>query len=114
MRAWTGMAAVALLLATPAAQAAFLGDLFRYEPRIEPRAADCAALAARIGPGAVWYGRYAGKYLNTANDRHRAYSAEGCFASEAACRVWQQRSVTYALGPIVVTSCRQGLPGRHK
>ncbi|MGQ7793796.1 hypothetical protein ACUN0C_15425 [Faunimonas sp. B44] len=114
MRALTGLAAVALVLGTSAAHADFLGDLFRYEPRVEPRAGDCAALAAAIGPGAVWYGRYAGKYLNTANDRHRAYSAEGCFASEAACRVWQQRSITYALGPIVVTSCRPGLPGRYR
>ena len=36
------------------------------------------------------------------------YGARGCFTSEAACRVWQQRTITHAVGPIYFTRCVPG------
>ncbi|MYZ48390.1 hypothetical protein [Propylenella binzhouense] len=108
-RVATAALAAAILALPAAAEASFLSDLLRYEPRVKPPTADCTALAAEIGPQAVWRGHYAGKFHDFTGDKNRAYAAEGCFPSEAACRVWQQRSITYAVGPIIATSCRRGL-----
>jgi hypothetical protein len=86
-------------------------NFFHYEPPPPPRGYDCNAVAASVGPEATWYGRFSGKVYQV-NDRYRPFFADGCFPSEAECRAWQQWAVTYAFGPIDVTSCRRGVTAR--
>jgi len=82
-------------------------SFFYYRAPPPPVGGDCSAIAAEIGPGVTWFGEFSGKrYL--VNDRYRAFSARGCFESELACRIWQQRAITYAFGAISHTSCRPG------
>ena len=80
-----------------------------YRPAPPPQGGDCAAIAAAIGPEATWYGTFSGKRYGP-NERYNAYGAEGCFDSERECRIWQQRAINYAFGPIQFTSCRPGAP----
>lgn len=76
----------------------------------EPQSYSCEALAAQIGAGSVWFGRYAGTYNNTLTDRHNPYSRQGCFPSEFECRVWQHQNISYTNGgKTIATSCRPGL-----
>jgi len=95
-------------LAGPAA-ADPLESFFEYrEPRL-PRGGDCASLAAALGSAAVWYGAFSGKRFDKFTDNYYPFAARGCFPNETACRIWQQRALTYAgAGPLYYTSCRQG------
>jgi hypothetical protein len=88
-----------------------IDSFFHYEPPPPPLGGNCAEIAARIGPAATWYGRFAGKRRQV-NDRNVPFSADGCFESQAECRIWQQQAISYADGPIIATSCRRGLPAR--
>ena len=81
-----------------------------YRAPPPPVAGDCDAIAAALGPEATWYGTFGGKRLQ-ANNKYNAYGTAGCFESEIDCRVWQQRAITYASGPVQFTSCRPGAPG---
>jgi hypothetical protein len=104
------LATVAALGAAPAFAAPFENFFDYEEPRL-PRAGDCSAIAAELGPGATWYGEYSGKRYDTFNDEYYPFAARGCFKSETACRIWQQRAITYSIGgPIYYTSCRPGGP----
>lgn len=80
-----------------------------YRSPPPPVGGDCAAIAAAIGPEAAWFGRFYGKRL-AVNDNFQPYGARGCFESEIACRIWQQRALNYAFGPFQVMSCRPGIP----
>ncbi len=78
-----------------------LVDLFRYEPTPPPVAGSCPA---------AWYGQFSGRRFDNFTDAYLPFAARGCFDSELACRVWQQRAITYlARGPIYYTSCRRGI-----
>lgn len=109
MRLVSAVLALALLGAAPA-RADFIGDFFRYEANPEPPAGDCRALAASYGAENVWYGEYSGKKFKEWDNGSLPYGARGCFTSELECRVWQQRTITYAVGPIYVTRCVRGAP----
>jgi hypothetical protein len=107
MRIIPAVLAISLLGATPA-RADFVGDFFRYEPTPVPPVGDCGALSAQYGAGSVWYGEYSGKRQKMWGNGFHPYGARGCFTSEAECRVWQQRSITHAVGPIYFTRCVPG------
>lgn len=111
MRAAAIVLSAVLAGATPHVRAApFENFLENEEPRL-PTAGDCSALAAELGPEATWYGEYSGKRFDAFNDKYYPFAASGCFESELACRVWQQRAITYAVdGPLYYTRCRQGAP----
>jgi hypothetical protein len=81
-----------------------------YRPASPPVSGNCEAVVAAIGPEAIWVGTFSGKRLQ-ANDRYNAYGAKACFETEIDCRIWQQRAITYALGPVQFTSCRPGAGG---
>lgn len=101
-------------MAGPAAARDPLTDLvdsfFNYREPPPPRSGNCNEIASEVGPGAVWYGEFSGKRYQI-NDRFRMYSARGCFASEADCRIWQEQALTYASGAISQASCRPGYAG---
>jgi hypothetical protein len=80
-----------------------------YRPAPPPVGGDCGAVAAAIGPEATWFGTFSGK-RRLPNERFQAFGAQACFDREADCRVWQQRAINYADGPIGFTSCRRGAP----
>src|SRR5688500_14559914 len=88
-------------VAGPAAAQNPLADLFRYEPTPPPVAASCPA---------AWYGQFSGRRFDNFTDAYLPFAARGCFDSELACRIWQQRAITYlARGPIYYTSCRPAM-----
>ncbi len=101
--------AAAFVAVTDSASAFF----FDYQPPQPPVGGDCAAIAAQIGPGATWYGEFAGNYYDDVTDHRYPYSARGCFTNEYDCRRWQNDAISYTgRGGIVYTRCRQGL-SRH-
>ena len=106
-----GIVSVLALLALSSAAAAepFYG-LFDYHKPQLPESGDCAAIAAEVGPSAVWYGEFSGNRFDSFNYRSfHAFSARGCFASEYECRVWQNIAISYLRGgPVVATRCEQG------
>ena len=110
MRILPALLAVSLLGVAPA-RADFVGDFFRYKPTPVPPVGDCGALSARYGSQNIWYGEFSGKKHKPFNDGFLPYGARGCFTSEAECRVWQQRSITHAVGPIYITRCVPGFRG---
>ena len=81
-----------------------------YRAPPPPLNGNCDAVAAAVGPESVWVGTFSGKRL-AVNNRYNAYGAQACFDSEVACRIWQQRAINYASGPIQFTSCRPGARG---
>ena len=84
--------------AGPAAAQNPLSDFFRYKPSPPPVAGSCPA---------AWRGEFSGKRFDNFTDKYHPFAARGCFDSEIACRIWQQRAITYlARGPIYYTSCR--------
>jgi hypothetical protein len=94
--------------------AAYVFDLFDRPPPQPPVAGDCAAIAAKIGPEATWYGEFAGSRHSDFRDFFDPFSARGCFRSEFQCRAWQNTAITYlGGGPVVYTFCRQGLGDRY-
>jgi hypothetical protein len=101
----TAVAAVFSAAATPAS--AFFLD---YQKPPPPVGGDCGSIASQIGPEATWYGEFAGNYYDDFTDNRFPYSARGCFASEYACRVWQNEAISYiGRGGIVYMRCRQGI-----
>ena len=97
-----------LTLSAPASA----GRLFHYDRDQQPVSGDCEALAAQLGPEGVWHGFYSGKRYDDFSDNYSPYAARGCFATEAACRVWQNQAMTYSeRGPTYLTSCRLGRRG---
>lgn len=105
--------AIAILTALPMclsqAQAQPFENFFDYEEPRPPVGGDCGEISAAIGREATWYGQFAGNRFDIFNDRYYPYSAQGCFDSEIACRIWQNRAITYLVdGAIVATSCRRG------
>ena len=101
--------AAALAIVPATAEANPLLDIFRYDADPPPVAGSCPAIAAAVGPSATWYGVFSGKRYDELNDNHFPFAARGCFESELACTIWQQRAITHAQGPIHYTSCRQGV-----
>jgi hypothetical protein len=85
----------------------FVHSFFYYQAPPPPVGGDCNAIAAAVGPDQTWYGEFSGKRI-TENDAVLPYAARGCFESEIACRIWQQRALTYAEGTMTYTSCRRG------
>ena len=76
-----------------------------------PYSYDCGALAAEIGPNAVWFGRFAGSLRKRLWDATFPYNDQGCFPSEYECRRWQHQNMSFLAGGTTLhTSCRQGLP----
>ncbi len=78
-----------------------------------PAAGDCREIAAAIGPEATWFGSFSGNREVTYRE-YQPFGAQGCFPSEVHCRIWQHRAMNYAHGPVVVTSCRRGVPGMFR
>jgi hypothetical protein len=76
-----------------------------------PPAGNCRTLVDRHGVDAVWHGEFAGKRRNTFSDQHHSYFASGCFLTERACRIWQDRSLS-ALhgGRSIATRCHRPVP----
>lgn len=110
MRILSALLAVALLGVAPA-RADFVSDFFRVKPTPVPPAGDCRALSAQYGADGIWYGEFSGKKYKLFYDGFTPYGARGCFTSEAECRVWQQRSITHAVGPVYFTRCVPGFRG---
>lgn len=104
------LSVVALLAIGNVAAADPIGNFFDYHVPRAPASGDCAAIAAAIGPEATWYGEFSGTRVDDFSDYYYPYAARGCFKSEAACRFWQGRSLTYlGRGYLLATSCRQGI-----
>jgi len=96
-------------LAGPSAQAQPFENLSDYREPRKPASGDCEQIAAAIGVDATWRGEFSGKHYDDFNDQNYPFGVRGCFDSELACRIWQQRAITYAgRGGINVTSCRRG------
>ena len=76
----------------------------------KPPAGDCRSLAARYGAGNVWMGRYSG-FMSLENmGKEIPFANQGCFASEAACRRWQNENMTFTRGgSLRYTSCKRGV-----
>lgn len=83
-----------------------------YRPAPPPLGGDCAAVAAAVGPESTWLGTFSGRRRVLSGNSYNAYWAQGCFDREVDCRVWQQRALNYADGPVQFTSCRRGAPRR--
>jgi hypothetical protein len=82
-------------------------------PYIRPRPAPghCPALAARHGPGGVWWGRFAGERENIF-DQIEQTSVEACFTTAEDCRNWLYwMQSDYPLNAWIV-SCTRGYPLR--
>ena len=76
----------------------------------KPQAGDCRALADRYGADQVWFGRYSGFLGLDDKAREVPFSNQGCFASEAACRRWQNENMTFTRGgSLRYSSCTQGI-----
>jgi hypothetical protein len=81
----------------------------------KPPAGDCRSLVARYGPEGVWFGRYSGFMGLDEKAREVPFWNQGCFASEAACRAWQNENMTFTRGgSLRYTSCKPGVPARYR
>jgi hypothetical protein len=105
--------AFAILTMVGIANADPLYGLFDYQKAEPPVSGDCAAVAAKVGPEATWYGEFAGNRVDDINYRSpHAFAARGCFPSEYACRVWQNVAISYLRGgPVFYTRCQRGARG---
>ncbi len=80
----------------------------------KPPAGDCRALAARHGAENLWFGRYSGFLYQGNKAREIPFANQGCFASEAACRRWQNENMTFTRGgSLRYTSCQAGVSSRY-
>ena len=81
----------------------------------KPPAGDCRALVARYGAGDIWFGRYSGFMGLDEKAREVPFWNQGCFATEAACRLWQNQNMTFTRGgSLGYTSCTRGVPARYR
>ena len=81
----------------------------------KPPAGDCRSLVARYGADQVWFGRYSGFQGIDDKAREVPFSNQGCFATEAACRLWQNQNMSFTRGgSLRYTSCVQGVPSRYR
>ena len=111
MRKLTTTMVVSIVAALSAASSPAFA-FFDYQKPPPPVGGDCAAIATEVGPEATWYGEFAGNYFDDFTDRRSPYSARGCFASQYACRLWQNQAISYiGRGGIVYMRCRQGVHG---
>jgi hypothetical protein len=103
-------AAILTVLGGPA-QAALFESFFNHQADRPPVAGSRPEIAAAAGSEGTWFGRFSGQRFDSFVDSYKPFSARGCFKSELACRIWQQRAITYIdAGRIVGTSCRLGVP----
>jgi hypothetical protein len=108
MRKTLSIVTIAAVLSVAASPA--LAFWFDYQKPPPPVGGDCSAIASEIGPDATWYGEFAGNYYDDFTDHRYPFSARGCFATEYACRVWQNDAVSYTgRGGIIYMRCREGL-----
>ena len=81
----------------------------------KPPAGNCGSLVARNGAENVWFGRYSGFLSLEVKGREVPFSNQGCFASEASCRRWQNENMTFTRGGSMrYTSCERGAPARYR
>lgn len=111
MRPFVVLSAVAILIA-----GVLLEGAAAFTSRNEkPPAGDCRALVDRYGPDDVWFGRYSGFMGLDEKAREVPFWNQGCFASEAACRYWQNENMTFTRGgSLGYTSCTPGVPARYR
>ena len=111
MRPFIVLSAVAILIAS------FLleGAAAFTSRNDKPPAGDCGALVARYGADGVWFGRYSGFMSLDDKGREVPFWNQGCFASEAACRAWQNDNMSFTRGGSMrYTSCMPGVPARYR
>ena len=98
---------IAFILAGAPAGAQPLEDFLYYDRPQPPVSSDCRAIAAAIGADATWYGEFSGRYYDDFRDYWYPYATRGCFESELACRIWQNRALTYTgEGGMYYSFCR--------
>ncbi len=108
------VSALALLALTGVGVADPFYGLFYYQAPEYPTGGDCAAIAAKIGPSATWYGELSGNRIDRFNYKTHGFAARGCFANEYDCRVWQNVAINYLRGgPVLYTRCTRGAPSSY-
>lgn len=112
MRAGTGVAAFAalLLVIQPPAANAQVG-YGGFGTNLSQ--GDCSALAARMGPGKVWYSRFAGSQPDPWDRGLWSAWGVGCFKTYKECKAWLYNSQTAYPRLMDFTFCKQGLPKRR-
>ena len=109
------MKAIALA-ATVICLGVFIADpVSAFTPRSEkPPAGDCAVLVSKYGADNVWFGRYSG-FMWRDVKREVPFANQGCFSSEAACRVWINENMTFTEGgSFRYATCEREVPARYR